>query len=66
MMIACSLMSSEMELISNSPCSICLEHSLNLKGPMCLETGPLTKGVSVALEKCSWQHFIMHRQEDSA
>jgi hypothetical protein len=51
--------------ISNSTCSICLEHSLNLKGPM-LETGPLMKGVSVALEKCSWQHLITHRQEDSA
>ncbi len=65
-MIACSLMLSEIELMLNSPHSICVEHSLNLKGPMCSETGPLMKRVSVALEKCSWQHFITYRQEDSA
>jgi hypothetical protein len=47
-MIARSWMSSEIDWMSNSPWRIYFEHSLNSKGPMCLEIGPLTKGVSVA------------------
>jgi hypothetical protein len=53
-----SIMSLEMESMSNLPCRICWETLLNSKGPRISATGPLAKGVWDAWEKCASPFFI--------